>query len=86
MTKIDGRKRNIPPLRKPFLNDETVTAIDFFVHELGARYPHLARHFGVNRRTVMAAVNRQGAYERIPAYVSKHEKLGEATREGKAND
>jgi len=76
MNKSDGRKRNIPPLRKPFLSDETVAACDFFVHELGARYPHLARHFGVNRRTVMAAVNRQGAYERIPAYVSARQ--GEA--------
>jgi len=79
----DGRKNNKPPVRGPSLDDETVAAIDFFVHELGARYPHLARHFGVNRRTVMAAVNRQGGYARIPAYVSKHEKLGETTREGK---
>ncbi len=77
----DNRKWNIPPIRKPSLSDEAVEAIDFFVHELGARYPHLARHFGVNRRTVMAAVNRQGGYARIPAYVSKHEKLGETTRE-----
>ena len=66
----DKRKTNKPPLRTPFLSDETVAACDWFVHEVGARYPHLARHFGVNRRTVMAAVNRKGCYARIPPYVN----------------
>lgn len=59
------------------MSDEDVATADFFVHEVGARYPHLARHFGVNRRTVMAAINRKGGYARIPPYVSLHEKIGE---------
>jgi hypothetical protein len=65
----DGRKTNKPPLRKPSISDGDVAVIDFFVHEYGARYPHLAKKMGVNKRTLEAAATRKGAYARIPAYV-----------------
>ena len=67
----DGRINNKPPVRKPFLSKVEVASIDYLVHELGASYPKIGERLGCSRRTVMAAVNRTGAYESIPPYVRK---------------
>lgn len=67
----DGRINNKPPVRKPSISEESVAAIDYLVHELGASYPKVGARIGCSKATVMAAVNRKGAYERIPPYVRK---------------
>ena len=58
-----------PPVKQPSISDEDVAVADQMVHELGARYTHLAVKLGVHKRTVQSAINRKGAYARIPAYV-----------------
>jgi len=67
----DGRINNKPPVRKPFLSIEEVASIDYLVHELGASYPKIGERLGCSRRTVMAAVNRTGAYINLSPYVRK---------------
>ena len=61
----DGRRDNRPPVRKPSLSDETVATIDMMV-EMGVMQLAIARRLEIHPRTVMAAVNRKGAYARIP--------------------
>lgn len=67
----DGRINNKPPVRQPSISEESVAAIDYLVHELGASYPKVGERIGCSKRTVMAAVNRTGAYANIPPYVRK---------------
>lgn len=61
----DGRKTNRPPLRKPSLSDEAVAVVDQFV-AMGVMQMKIAEHMDVSPRTIMAVVNRKGAYARIP--------------------
>lgn len=62
---LDGRKHNRPPVRQPSLSDEVVAIIDGLV-ALGVMQKHIGRNLNIHPRTVMAAVNRTGAYARIP--------------------
>lgn len=62
---IDGRKNNRPPRNPPALDSETVTAIDEVISK-GMKQSWIARQLGVHERTVMAAVNRTGAYSSYP--------------------
>lgn len=64
----DGRRDNRPPVRKPSLDDATVAIIDQMV-EFGVMQKNIALKLSAHPRTVMAAVNRTGAYARIPKRV-----------------
>ena len=61
----DGRKQNRPPPNPPALDPEIVAAIDEVIAK-GVKQTWVARQLNVHDRTVMAAVNRTGAYARIP--------------------
>ena len=63
--KIDRRKFNVPPVRPPVFDAETVAAIDE-VFAKGVKQTWVARQLGVHDRTVMAVVNRTGAYALVP--------------------
>lgn len=62
---VDRRKFNKPPLRLPALDAETVAAIDEVIAK-GVKQTWVARQLGVHDRTVMAVVNRTGAYALVP--------------------
>ena len=62
---VDRRKFNKPPLRLPIVDVETVAAIDEVIAK-GVKQTWVARQLGVHDRTVMAVVNRTGAYALVP--------------------
>lgn len=61
----DGRKNNRPPPNPPVVDRETVAAIDEVIAK-GVKQTWVARQLGVHDRTVMAVVNRTGAYALVP--------------------
>ena len=66
----DGRKNNRPVRPMPrALSDEAVAAVDYMVHELGARQWKVGMKLGVSCVTIGNAINRRGAYARVPRYV-----------------
>ena len=66
----DGRKNNRPSRPMPrALSDEAVAAVDYMVHELGARQWKVGMKLGVSCVTIGNAINRRGAYARVPRYV-----------------
>ena len=66
----DGRKNNRPVRPMPrALSDESVAAVDYMVHELGARQWKVGMKLGVSCVTIGNAINRRGAYARVPRYV-----------------
>ncbi len=64
----DGRKNNRPPPGERALSDEAVAAVDHLVHELGARQWKVAMRIGCSHVTVGNAINRRGAYAKVPKY------------------
>ena len=52
------------------LSDEAVAYVDYMVHELGARQWKVGMKLGVSCVTIGNAINRRGAYARVPRYVS----------------
>ena len=74
----DGRKNNRPSRPMPrALSDESVAAVDYMVHELGARQWKVGMKLGVSCVTIGNAINRRGAYARVPRYVGNAEVRGE---------
>lgn len=63
---VDRRKFNKPPPNQPAIDNETVAAIDYVIAK-GVRQSWVARQLGVHPRTVMAVVNRTGAYADRPS-------------------
>ena len=61
----DGRKFNRPPPNPKALDAETIAAVDEVIAK-GAKQTWVARQLGVHDRTVMAVVNRTGAYVLVP--------------------
>ena len=61
----DARKFNRPPKNPPAVDAETVAAIDEVVAR-GVTQRWVAKQLGVHDRTVMAVINRTGAYIGIP--------------------
>ena len=51
------------------LSDEAVAYVDYMVHELGARQWKVGMKLGVSCVTIGNAINRRGAYARVPRYV-----------------
>ena len=67
----DGRKNNRPVRPMPrALSDEAVAYVDYMVHELGARQWKVGMKLGVSCVTIGNAINRRGAYARVPKYQS----------------
>jgi len=54
-----------PPVPPRALSDEEVAIVDGMI-KIGILQTRIAEHLGKNPRTIMAAVNRKGAYARIP--------------------
>ena len=50
------------------LSDEAVAYVDYMVHELGARQWKVGMKLGVSCVTIGNAINRRGAYARVPRY------------------
>lgn len=66
MSSTDRRKFNKPPPpHPPAIDSETVAAIDVVIAK-GVKQSWVARQLGVHPRTVMAVVNRTGAYAGHP--------------------
>ena len=63
--KIDRRKFNVPPVRPPVFDAETVAAIDE-VFAKGAKKAWIARQLGVHPKTIGFVTNRKGAYALVP--------------------
>lgn len=63
--KVDRRKFNKPPPHPAAIDSETVAAIDVVIAK-GVKQAWVARQLGVHPRTVMAVVNRTGAYAGHP--------------------
>ena len=61
----DRRKLNLPPKKEPAVDAEMVAAIDEVIAK-GMKQTWVAKQLGVHDRTVMAVVNRTGAYKGIP--------------------
>ena len=57
----DRRKFNVPPKNPAAVDAETVAAIDDVIAR-GMTQTWVAKQLGVHDRTVMAVVNRTGAY------------------------
>ena len=75
----DGRKNNRPSRPMPrALSDESVAAVDYMVHELGARQWKVGMKLGVSCVTIGNAINRRGAYARVPQYVGNAKLPGPA--------
>lgn len=55
-----------PPPNQRHLTDEQVLLIDEMHHKTGILQKKIAEHLGIHPRTVMAAINRKGAYASIP--------------------
>lgn len=73
----DGRKNNRPVRPMPrALSDEAVAAVDYMVHELGARQWKVGMKLGVSCVTIGNAINRRGAYAMAPRYVGNAELCG----------
>lgn len=62
LAKPDGRKNNRPPKRPAAIDAATVAVIDQIVAK-GVKQTWIAKQLGVHGRTVMAVVNRTGAYK-----------------------
>ena len=74
-----GRKNNRPIRPMPrALSDEDVAAVDYMVHELGARQWKVGMKLGVSCVTIGNAINRRGAYARVPQYVGNAKLPGPA--------
>jgi len=67
----DARIHNRPPVPQRALSDAEVAAVDYMVHELGARQWKVAMRIGKSHVTVGHAVNRRGAYANVPPYQTK---------------
>ena len=73
----DGRKNNRPSRPMPrALSDDDVRSVDYMVHELGARQWKIGMKLGVSCVTIGNAINRRGAYARVPRYVGNAEVRG----------
>ena len=62
---IDRRKFNTPPVNPAIIGQELVQAIDEVIAK-GMKQIWVAKQLGVHPRTVMAIVNRTGAYKGYP--------------------
>lgn len=62
---IDRRKFNTPPVNPAIIGQELVQAIDEVIAK-GAKQVWVAKQLGVHYRTIMAVVNRTGAYKGYP--------------------